>query len=603
MMRLTLLSRKSGSFLASFFMYFLCNNSFAGLSLLNASQHPVWHELIHFRDSKPVISDPKFLISFANTKGHPTPLSELQATKKLFLSEPYGRCRFPARYEWLIQQKILEVESTITQCPELDEFLDKAPADDFSVIYASENLTQPTSMMGHAMLAISGQREDGQQAEHSVSFLTELDSINLFTIIKDTLVVGKEGYFLVQPLWRHFNFYLLNEQRSVWQYTLNLTPDQKRLMHTHIWELKDIDIKYFFHTHNCATLTLDLVALANPDINDNAGWVSPADLAKRIDRYGLVETSALKPSSRWEVRMLQDIAPDGIIQRVKAWTHDGYSLMEDNWPDQKRYLTQRLAKAYLEYQQQTEAISSQQYEQYMADLNSFDVPGKLALDISAYRSPLLTPPDSQWTAGWQHFSNRNWLTLTWLPASHSLEDDNRQYFSENELKMGEFSIRLEPLDARLQLNRLQILSARSFTPYESMTGGISGGFNAGLYRLFDQNLNRHLGLQVKAGVGLTTRLSADLSVYGLVQTGINGFSEHRYAYLEPEMGGYLYEVFDMKTWLSYSHRLRENKAALQKVTVRHSVSGGRHTVILKAEHLQVKDAQKWLLDLQWRYYY
>ncbi|WP_459782668.1 lipoprotein N-acyltransferase Lnb domain-containing protein, partial [Photobacterium sp. R1] len=73
-----------------------------------------------------------------------------------------------------------------------------------SLAYASENLMSPSSFMGHTFIKLS---ENETDPGHAVSFFTEVDGFNLPKIMFDSLVVGKEGYFIVSPYQESLNFY------------------------------------------------------------------------------------------------------------------------------------------------------------------------------------------------------------------------------------------------------------------------------------------------------------------------------------------------------------------------------------------------------------
>jgi len=240
-----------GSLRASFFLFvwflFACNSAFAR-DAVPGWQHDRWLSLLHIKNGTPTITDPAFIL----TQDDFSPELEWQATLRLFAQQPQAICRFPARYR-LLQQSGASLPE-FPDCPEYRVFLQRVPVDQVSVIYASENLTSPSSMLGHAMLAAEGVRDDGFYARHSVSFFTVLDSINPIKVLWETLIKGKEGFFLVKPLRAHFEFYNLAEQRNVWRYELDLDAGQRALLQDHLWELRSVNMDYFFHTQNCATV-------------------------------------------------------------------------------------------------------------------------------------------------------------------------------------------------------------------------------------------------------------------------------------------------------------------------------------------------------------
>jgi len=156
-----------------------------------------------------------------------------------------------------------------------------------------------------------------------VSFFTELQSKNPFSVIWSTFIHGSQGYFLVSPLGKHFAFYNLDEQRNVWRYTLKLSESQRALIQDHLWELKHPKLTYFFHKHNCATLVLDILKLANPDL-ESSGWVSPVDVIKGVSEKHLVSSVEITPASKWKIKMLSEELSESSLDNVYNSLFQGF---------------------------------------------------------------------------------------------------------------------------------------------------------------------------------------------------------------------------------------------------------------------------------------
>jgi hypothetical protein len=262
-----------------------------------------WQNLLHLQEGQPVLRDPNFILSLNDF----SPLNELKATLNLFSKQSPDRCRFIARYYFLSSKLPSFRNNKELPCQQYDNFKQQAPADEISLIYASENLTQPSSMMGHTMLAISGMNNDKQKTEHAVSYFTNLDSFNIVSILWDTLYKGKEGFFVVEPLQKKMEYYLKVEQRNVWRYKLKLSKYQKELIHKHIWELKNVNIPYFFHKQNCATLSQRIIGVADPRLYPKKdSWISPIDVIKTSSSSNMIDSPKVYPSNEWKIHLLSD---------------------------------------------------------------------------------------------------------------------------------------------------------------------------------------------------------------------------------------------------------------------------------------------------------
>lgn len=579
-----------GSFLASFFI---------ALSLLpNVSNavpdaaFPRWKALLHLKDGKPQITDPAFILSGENFSAE----LEWKITSAIFRQSPASMCRFPARYLLISAYENLP---QLPDCAEYSQFLNKVPIDDISVIYASENLSNPTSMMGHGMLSVSGLREDGYEANHAVSFFTEMDSYNPLKVIWETLIVGKDGFFLVKPLRSHVDFYNQQEQRNVWRYVLALSPEQRQLIQAHLWELRYAKIPYFFDNHNCATLSLDILRLAKPDL-PQPNVVSPLDLAKIVNQNGLVKRTEMTPADKWKIRTLNELAPKVLVEAAENFRRT-FELPEQVTAE-KRFLFKQLSQALLNFDKSNGRLSQERYRSQQQLLEAYQA-DRLFLDPYHYRSPLNTPEDSQFAAGLLHYKDFNWMSLRWLPAAHTLEDDNREYFGENELRLNEIELRLSPTKQALQLHRWQIYSAASLTPRDPLIGGLSGRFQIGFQPIYDRHLQASTGLNVAAGIGVTHGLGPDLRLYALLNVAIDTDQQQALVSLQPELGGYLYQVFNMKSRLSYRPQIRSDGHHLQHWSLTHTLSWQHSALVGTAEWRRIASAWHKNWQLEWRWYY
>ena len=100
-------------------------------------------------------------------------------------------------------------------------------------------------------------------------------------------------------------FYRDLEARNIYEYRLIIDDFSKYLIQLHMWELKKIELPYLFQSHNCATLMLHLLSIANEDLVDYANdWLSPLDIIKIADEQNMVDQVSLYPSSDWRIRSI-----------------------------------------------------------------------------------------------------------------------------------------------------------------------------------------------------------------------------------------------------------------------------------------------------------
>jgi len=73
-----------------------------------------------------------------------------------------------------------------------------------------------------------------------------------------------KGYYTVMPYYKKIQEYSDINQRDIWEYELNLTPDEIRRMIRHIKELDLIYTDYYFFDENCSYNLLFLLEAARP---------------------------------------------------------------------------------------------------------------------------------------------------------------------------------------------------------------------------------------------------------------------------------------------------------------------------------------------------
>jgi hypothetical protein len=519
----------------------------------NLARHPVWSGLLHVSNGRPNIYSHQFLL----TADSFSLVAELNATLKLLYGgERNQQCRFPARYLWLRQQLDLP-ELSLQDCTEFQEFKTRAPATEISLAFASENLAQPSSMMGHIFLKLRGLDSNGNPLEHAISFFTDAGGINISKLFYESMVVGKTGYFSLSPYQEKIALYLGEEQRSIWEYSLKLSAFQKELIQAHLIELRQTDLVYFFQKYNCATVIDFVLSLAATEPLNNTGfWLTPKDVVKRAEKLNLIEQSRLISPNRWLIRALREQLPSdqskAIQEDIDALRLPEVTQLEPN----QAFLHLQLAKAYLAYQTETTKFQDKRLAVLSNSLKSkisHELQEKYpshVLQVLEQKNPIESPQDSQIAIGLTRRDEQTYLRMNLTPASHQLDDDNRQYFSETELLLFDVSILKDLRSRQILLDQFTVYSAKSLIPYDAMSGGISGAFRIGVAPHYDAQLRSNKAAFIEGGLGITHRAGNDLDSFALLGLGVRWQSGRAQLYAQPEIGFILREVFDMKSRIS-----------------------------------------------------
>jgi len=456
-----------------------------------------WKALLHY-DNDFKVTDKKFLLS-----KNLSLKNELISTIKAFYDLPshylnineHPQCRFPARLLFITYElNISKDEFPKVNCRNLGIYKEKAPADEISLVYASENVTNPSSMMGHVFLKFSAINNKGAKVNHAITFYTVIESLNPLSLIYQNTISGMKGLFALQPYKTIKENYTKKENRNLWEYNLSLTDYRRRLIYYHVWELKGIDMKYYFTSYNCSTVIYNMLSLTKPKIyDDNKIWITPLDSVKFLYKYDLIEKAQLYPSNSWLIKMQEDTN---------------------------------------------------------IDVNKTEQLKNKIIDISKYKSPNKIPNERQLSAGYVNLNQEKYLKLSFLPASHLLNDYNREYFGESELKIASLSILVN--DKNIELQNFTLYGMKSYMPYSSLTHDLSYQFELAVKKEYTNNENYSDTLKIDGGVGVDFLFFNDINIFVMLNAGI-GYNKDDDVHLlfNPQIGMMIYEIFNMKSLFYY----------------------------------------------------
>lgn len=554
-------------------------------------EHPTWRALTHMDGRKTRLRDSPLILT-GNSFTLATEL--IRTIEVLYGSEgpTTEQCRLPARNEWISAELGIE-PAPLAHCADLNEFLARAPVDRVAMIYASENISQPSSTMGHILIKIEGEDSEGNHREYAVSFFTEIKGFNVPRIVYDSLIAGKKGYFSLTPYEEKAQAYRAGEQRNIWEYYLELTEQQRRMVQLHIWELKTANPTYLFDSYNCATLTNFIFATANPALlEEGTYFMSPLDVVKGVNRQGMISKAVVIPSSKWKVRMISESLPTGVNRAVQSSVESrDVSKLPSMLSNEQQFLVRSLAHAHNDflYEQDRRPLAAWTAYSERLDETTSSHEGDYLIDLSQYKNPLKTPRDGQWYGGYYRYDHEDYLKVGLLAVSHTLSDDNRQFFSETELRLADLSILVSAENGDIELNEFQLLAASSFLPRNRLIGGLSGRFRLGLEPHYDESLRRKFAGNVGGALGATYEPIKHVLAYGIINLGLGYRVGHSpYPYAGPEVGIIVDETFDMKTIVAISTTFGQvnSGSKYSSVSLRQSKRiGPRYTMLIEGNYV------------------
>lgn len=518
----------------------------AATDLGATAQHPAWAALLHVRHGKPMVLDPSFLLSLPQFSLE----AELKATLALIQGpDPLSVCRFPARYIWLRSQGAV-AERSLEHCTDLKEFNARAPMEQIALVFASETLSQPSSMMGHVFLKLSGTDATGMTREHAVSFFTEPVTWNLPRLFWRSLIAGMPGFFTLGPYEEQVQGYIGREGRNLWEFPLQLDVEQRQLLQAHLIELRPVQFTYYFQSYNCATLVKQVLAVVKPNVvADSDLWTTPKDVVRSAHRAGLLSPAKAVSAPRWTLHLLdQVLAADDVTAVRQAVATETVPWVQAD--EVSGFLRQQAAQALNQQWVNTGRRTPEAGLDYLQRLRTWPLKEQ-ALESAPHLSPIAAPPDSQFSIGLRRHDGVESLLVEFLPASHRLEDRNDMYFNESALRLFELALTHSLRGQSVRVDRATVYAVESFLPRDRFTGGLSGRFKISHEQQAGDKMQSRSSMLIEAGLGLTKRFGRDIDVFAMANVGV-GARGGTYLYTQPSIGFILRQVFDMKAVVSVS---------------------------------------------------
>ncbi|MEA1918442.1 MAG: DUF4105 domain-containing protein [Campylobacterota bacterium] len=190
----------------------------------------------------------------------------------------------------------------LVTCKAYDTLVQKIDPQSVTLVFADAHINSPASMFGHTFLRIDSSHES-KLVSHAINYAANADQNreNGVVFAIKGLFGGYPGIYSLLPYYEKLKEYKSTEQRDIWEYELNLTPDEVRRMVAHIWELHDSYSWYYFFDENCSYHMLWLLEVARPSVHlREEFWyqVIPPETVFAVEKENLVASKHYRPSKR-----------------------------------------------------------------------------------------------------------------------------------------------------------------------------------------------------------------------------------------------------------------------------------------------------------------
>ena len=491
---------------------------------------PFWISLGHYEAGKlsgwrSYVSDDKFFLA---AEGAHHPDAELRATVKalyapLSLGDKHPQCVYPARTRWLKAQLNL-TDLPKAECAEFSQWFKDVAPHSTVMIFPAAYLNSPSSMFGHTLLRIDqADVQDNKTAllSYAINFGAYIEgSDNSILYAWKGLAGGYPGLFALVPYQEKLSEYRSLENRDLWEYRLNLTPEETQRMVEHVWELKQIQFDYFFFDENCSYRLLELLQVARPGLQLTTQFpltAIPTDTVKAVKEAGLVESIEYRPSRERE-----------LLDRAKALDPEEQQWVLQVSADQAQLQTPAF-KALPKARQALIIDAAYRLERYRANGLERD-PARSQRSFELLRAINQNPaPELQ--VDKPELPENGHESRTWQLGAGSRDD---KAFAEYGLRMAYHDLndnapgfplgaQIEILQLKLrqyegnkwQVQQLDLANIRSLTPRNDLLQPWSWQVGGGLERVLGKHGDENLVSHVNGGAGGTWQLADNMLGFAL----------------------------------------------------------------------------------------
>jgi len=494
-----------------------------------------WHILMHYEKTlfgvNSNVDDPSFFIA---PDGKTNPQSELEATiSALFqeddkAAEPYV-CRFYGRFMWLKQALMVDSEMYANRmCAEIDNILPVSA----TLVFPTYYMNNPASMFGHTLLTISTEYKNRRLA-YAVNYAAQAgNTVDGLSFAVNGLFGLYKGYYSVEPYYKKIQEYGDIHHRDIWEYTLNLTPEELKWLIRHVKELNGVYTDYFFFDENCSFNLLFLIEAARPSVDlvsqFQGPFVFPLDTIKSIKSAGLIMDERFRPSKVTRIRHLIESLDDPAIDSAAEIIRGRISPMDlgvisvPHPPDQQAKILD-LAAEQLQYLYVKKTIDKKTYqERFLETLRARSRLGVMSAE-NAKKIPIPPRPERG------HDSKRISLVgglrdgnafceLRFRPAFTDLLDMDYIHQQGAQIEFGDARLRYFFSNHRFQLQQIDIIDIISISGRDAFFKPLSWKVDTGFHRKPIDSREGSLFYRLNTGTGL----AVDYPFLGLSYAMVTG---------------------------------------------------------------------------------
>ncbi|BAU48780.1 membrane protein [Sulfurifustis variabilis] len=509
------------------------------------SQRVEWHNLLHYKryawrpGIRSLADDARF---FNAPNGKHDPEAELIATLEAFFSdraetdrEQNPQCAFIARYQWLKQELHFDpARLPERECLRFNRWRAGLNPHAITLVFPSAYLNNPASAYGHTLLRVDAADQDDRTRllAYAINYAAATDEDNGLIFAVRGLFGGYPGLFAIAPYYVKVSEYNDLENRDIWEYRLDFTPEEIDRLLMHVWELGPVRFDYYFFDENCSYHLLSLFEVARPTLRLTdrfRAWAIPADTVRAVvEEEGLVRDVTYRAARATVLREWQKRLPGEDVELARALAHGEATPGLDALAPEKQARTLELAYEYLEYERLAGARDG---------IESAQATGARLRELLLARSRLKTAPpepvaipsvrpdeghgSARVDLGAGREDGRDFQEVRLRPAYHDLLDPEEGYVQGAQIEFFGTTLRRTEDDHRFRLERLDLLNITSLSPRDRLLKPLSWKVASGWVRKRFVDDDRELVFRLSGGAGVTHSPLDGMLVYALAEGAVD----------------------------------------------------------------------------------
>lgn len=415
----------------------------------NLSASRYWHILLHMPDETSEIDDEAFFLS---PNGKTDAQAELSATIFALYDEQAfddnaTACRFPARKWWLVRELNM-TDLPHVECRKFDDLMKRVDPQSASLIFPSAYINSPASMFGHTFIRIDSSYNSKMLSfaiNYAANANTETENGLVFAV--KGLIGGYYGNYSLLPYYEKIKEYRDSEERDMWEYDLDLNPEEMAQMMRHIWEIHDTYSWYYFFTENCSYNMLWLIEAAEPNAHLRKYFnfqVIPPETIHAAVSEGIVTERHYRPARRSKLlayeKYLEDDDIDDVFALARAEEAPGHFLNQSVKSVQTKRYVLEASSEFIEYDYLAGDINTSVYRNRLHTiLSARAVLGKgERIEIPTPVNPMQGHRALRVKAetGWRHGDPIQFLGVR--PANHDIKDSDVGFLRGTQIEFFDF---------------------------------------------------------------------------------------------------------------------------------------------------------------------